>query len=174
MRKESIRNHIKPVTGKLIIEIFLILISIFVFQAYYENQKTKDEIDYHFDKADYFLNKSQFEKAIDEYNEAVKLSYNKFPYEYASAQNNLGGAYVSLARIRDAEVNAQNAIYAFQEALEFFTIGKYPYEYAQTQNNLGGAYNTLSIVRDKEKNVQNAIDAFQKALEVFTVEKYPY
>ena len=50
------------------------------------------------DKAELFYNNSQFVEAIEEYKHIQEISYNKFPYEYAMAQNNLGNAYLDLAK----------------------------------------------------------------------------
>lgn len=159
--------------SKYIAPIIVGIILLFVFQSYYDNQKIKGEIDSYFIQADNSFNNSQFEEAIGEYNEVSKLSYNKFPDKYALAQFKKGLAYVRLAEVRDKEINAQNAINAFQKALEIFTADKYPFEYANTQLNLGRAHNLLGEIRNKEINVQKAINAFQEALKVYTADKYP-
>lgn len=118
-------------------------------------------------------NNSQFEEAIEEYNHIQEISHDKFPYEYAMAQNNLGNAYNGLMKVKDKDINAQNAINAYQEALKISTVEKYPIDYATIQINLGNAYGSLAEVRDKEVNAQNAINACKEALKIFTVEKYP-
>jgi predicted RNA methylase len=64
------------------------------------------------------------------------FTVEKYPLEYAMAQNNLGNAYNKLAEVKDKETNAQNAIIACQKALEIYTIEKYPIEYTRTQSNL--------------------------------------
>jgi tetratricopeptide (TPR) repeat protein len=154
MWKEDLKKYyIAP----FIVGIFLISVSGFGINSFLDHQETKTEINYHLDKAELFYNNSQFVEAIEEYKHIQEISYNKFPYEYAMAQNNLGNAYLDLAKVRDKEVNAQNAINAYQEALKIYTVEKYPINYAMAQNNLGNAYLDLVKVRDKEVNAQNAV-----------------
>ena len=123
MEKEYLKNNYIAPT---IVVIIGILFLVFVINPYIDHQKTKTETDYHFDQAKHFVNEGQFEEAIDEYKEIIKISYIKFPYEYAMAQNDLGVAYGILAEVRDKETNAKNAISAFQKALEVYTVEKYP------------------------------------------------
>lgn len=164
------KNYLAPI----IVGILVTLITCFFINSYLENEKAKEEIDYHFNQASNFLNQNEFEEAIAEYNEILKISYNNFPDKYAKAQLYLGKAYGSLANVKNEETNNQNAINACQEALKVYTFDKYPYEYANTQYNLANVYYALANVRDKEGNAQKSINACQEALKVFTVDKYPY
>jgi len=170
MGKEDLeKNYIAPI----IVGILLLLVSGVGINSFLDHQETKTEISYHSDKANQFYDNSQFEEAIKECKHIQEISYDKFPYEYAMAQNNLGNAYQGLSKVRDKETNSQNAINAYQEALKIYTVEKYPINYAMAQNNLGSSYRSLAEVRDKEVNAQNAINAFKEALTIFTVETYP-
>jgi tetratricopeptide (TPR) repeat protein len=170
MGKENLKNNY---FAPFIVGIILFLVSFIVINCH-DSQETKREISYHFNKADQFYKNSQYEEAIEEYKQIQEISHDKFPYEYAWAQNDCGIAYKELAKIKDQETNDQNAINAFKEALKIYTVEKYPILYAMAQDNLGDAYGCLAEVRDKEINAQNAINAYQEALKIYTVEKYPY
>ncbi|MTJ39343.1 CHAT domain-containing protein, partial [Dolichospermum sp. UHCC 0406] len=83
----------------------------------------------------------------------------------------LGTAYSD--RIRgDKADNLENAIAAYNEALEVRTRTDFPVDWATTQNNLGTAYNNR-IRGDKADNLENAIAAYQQALEVYTRTDFP-
>ncbi|MCD6451897.1 MAG: tetratricopeptide repeat protein [Acidobacteria bacterium] len=113
--------------------------------------------------------------AVSAFKKALKVyTPEKFPYEYALTQYNLGTAYGTLAEVENKRENCTKAINAYNQAFEVYTIEKYPYDYAGTQNNLGNAYLTLAEVENKRGNCIKAINAFNEALKVFTIEKYPY
>jgi tetratricopeptide (TPR) repeat protein len=164
--KSAVAEHY---VAPIIIGILLLLVSYYIIDSY----KNSQEIDYHFGQAYYFNSTGQFEKEISEYNEILKISYNKFPDKYALAQKNTGKAYINLANAKEEETNAQNAINAYQKALEIYTYEEYPLEYADTQRSLGWAYINLAMIRDKETNAQNAINASLEAQREYTYKKYP-
>ena len=132
------------VIAPIIVGILLLLVSGFGINSFLDHQETKTEISYHSDKANQFYDNSQFEEAIEEYKHIQEISHDKFPYEYAMAQNNLGNTYNGLMKVKDKDINAQNAINAYQEALKIFTVEKYPIYYAKNQINLGNAYGSLA------------------------------
>ncbi|MFO0142470.1 MAG: tetratricopeptide repeat protein, partial [Aphanizomenon sp.] len=68
--------------------------------------------------------------------------------------------------------NLENAIAAYQQALEERTRTDFPVDWASTQNNLGNAYSDR-IRGDKADNLENAIAAYQQALEVRTRTDFP-
>ena len=113
--------------------------------------------------------------AISAYEKALEVfTIEKYPYYYATTQNNLGNAYRTLAEVENKKENCIKAITAYNQALKICTLQKYPYEYAATQNNLGTAYWTLAKAEDKKGNCIKAINAYNQVLKVFTLQKYPY
>ncbi len=72
--------------------------------------------------------------------------------------------------MKDKDVNLENAIQSYQEALRIHSSQSYPINYAMTQNNLGLAYGDLAEVRDKEVNLENAIQSYQEALRIYTLQ----
>ena len=162
---------------KIIVIIFTgLIISILygIYADYSERENLKSNIEPLIRKADSLERLGDFEDAINEYEEILKvISPKNLPVEYATTQNNLGNAYWNLAGIRDKESNLEKAINAYQEALKIRTLEKYPIDYAMTQNNLGTAYSDLAGVRDTESNLEKAFNAYQEALKIYTVEKHP-
>jgi len=80
--------------------------------------------------------------------------------------------YPSVAEFHQSQSDKlNNAINAFGEALNTFTIKKYPLDYAMAQNNLGTIYSLLaSIDESPDEDVQKAIDAYEAALKVYRPE----
>jgi tetratricopeptide (TPR) repeat protein len=113
--------------------------------------------------------------SIKAYNEVLKVYIiDKYPYQYAMTQNNLGNAYSELSIVEDKAENCKKAIKAYTKALKVYTFDEFPCDYALTQNNLGNAYSELSRVEDKAENCKKAIKAYTKALKVYTFDKFPY
>jgi tetratricopeptide (TPR) repeat protein len=113
--------------------------------------------------------------SINANNQALEIyTFDKYPYNYATTQNNLGNVYGALSEIKDKVNNCKRAINAYNEALKVHTFGKYPYDYAMAQNNLGATYYELSLVEGKADNCRKAIDACNQALRVYTFDEYPY
>ncbi len=55
MQKEEIKDYLKQYyIAPIIVEIFVLVATFFVFQPNYDNQNTKDEIEYHFGQANNF------------------------------------------------------------------------------------------------------------------------
>ena len=167
-RDEILKSIIAPIIVGI-----LLFVSGFVFNSYFQDRQELDQIDYDFNQANASFNSGDFEKAISEYNDILRISYNKFPDKCALASFKMGRAYASLAVIKDKEINLRYAISAYKNALKVYTFEKYPTEYASTQYNLGEEYTDLSAIRDPETNAQNAISAYENALKVYTFEKYP-
>ncbi|MEM9924517.1 MAG: CHAT domain-containing protein, partial [Cyanobacteria bacterium P01_D01_bin.50] len=94
-----------------------------------------------------------------------------FPQYWATTQNNLGSAYTN--RIKgDKADNIENAIAAYNAALEIYTRKDFPQDWAMTQNNLGEAYRNR-IKGDKADNIEKAIAAYNAALEIRTRNDFP-
>lgn len=141
-------------------------------------QATKDEIDPLLTQASYYDNLDQFEKSIEEYNKILDMiSYEDFPYEYATIQQKIGDSYRNLAELKDNETNLENAINAYKEALKIFTIEKYPIDYAFTNINIGDSYRDLAKLQETnmKKSDYNfkSYSAYGESLMIITSDNYP-
>jgi hypothetical protein len=61
---------------------------------------------------------------------------DRFPLQYATTQNNIGGACTTLAQEEDRTRNCDRAAEAYQEALRVFTKTSYPAQYGIVKSNL--------------------------------------
>ena len=93
---------------------------------------------------------------------------DEFPMHYAATQNNLGVAFRTLAEEEGKALNSNNAIKAYENALQVYTYRNFPVQFASTQNNIGLAYRTLAEAEDKLDSCRKGIKAFEEALSVFT------
>nr|WP_293020031.1 tetratricopeptide repeat protein [Moorena sp. SIO3I8] len=94
-----------------------------------------------------------------------------FTQDWAMTQNNLGIAYNNRLK-RDRAENIEQAITAYQHALQIRTKSALPQDWAMTQNNLANAYSDR-IKGDRAENIEQAITAYQHALEIWTPENFP-
>jgi len=99
------------------------------------------------------------------------FEFSPQPEQWAKTLIDLGNAYTE--RIRgDRSENLEQAIAAYQSALQVFTREAFPKQWAKTLINLGNAY-TKRIRGDRLENLEIAIAAYQSALQVFTREAFP-
>ena len=93
---------------------------------------------------------------------------------WATAQNNLGIALRTLGERQGGEegiARMNDAITAYQNALQVVTKDSAEMDWAMTQNNLGIALSTLGERQSGEDAIarlKEAVTAYQKALEVYT------
>jgi len=97
----------------------------------------------------------------------------KYPFGFATTQNNLGNTYKALAQVKNKGGNLVKAVGAFHDALKVYTLNKYPFEHATTQYNIGNTYQALAEVQNKKANLAQAVTFYQEALKVFTLGRYP-
>lgn len=93
--------------------------------------------------------------------------------EYIKAQNHLGHAYWSLAKVQDTMENCRRSISYFNETLKHINIDSNPVEYASIKNRIGNTYTVFAEVENKEENCLTAIAAYNEALKVFTYGSHP-
>ncbi|WP_139240498.1 CHAT domain-containing protein, partial [Geitlerinema sp. PCC 9228] len=86
-------------------------------------------------------------------------------------QNNLANAYSDRIRGERAE-NLEQAIAAFEAALQVRTRSAFPQDWAMTQNNLANAYR-YRIRGERAENLEQAIAAYQAALEIHQPDTFP-
>jgi CHAT domain-containing protein len=116
--------------------------------------------------------RNNLEIAITGYEIALTIfTQDRFPYDWAMTQNNLGLAYSDRIQGEKAD-NLELAIDCYQNALQEFTRDRFPIDWAMTQNNLGAAY-WERIQGEKADNLEVAIDCYQKALQEFTRDRFP-
>ena len=98
-------------------------------------------------------------------------THETFAQDWAQTQNNLGGAYYERI-VGDRTENIENAINAYQAALQVRTYEDFPLDWAMTQNNLGNAYRER-ISANRANNIEEAIKAYKAALRVYTYKAFP-
>jgi CHAT domain-containing protein len=112
------------------------------------------------------------ELSIAAYTCTVQIfTFEKFPEQWATTQNNLATAY-SDRIVDDRAENIEQAIFHYKQALEVRTRQAFPEQWATTQNNLATAYRNR-IVDDRAENIEQAIFHYKQALEVRTRQAFP-
>jgi CHAT domain-containing protein len=112
------------------------------------------------------------EQALACYQDALQVrTFDAFPVDWSTTQNNLGDSYLNRIRGDKAE-NLELALACLREALKVYTFDAFPVEWAMTQNNLGDSY--LNRIRgDKAENLELALACYQNALKVYTFDAFP-
>ena len=104
------------------------------------------------------------------------------PMQDAAIHNSLGTTYWSLAQHREPVRHLQQAIAAYDRALQIYhpqnnrpknRSSKNAIDYAMVLNNLGTAYWTRSRHENSRENLLLAVDAYRKALHYRTPETLP-
>jgi len=112
--------------------------------------------------------------SIEAFKKVLKLlEDSKTAHEYIKAQNYLGHAYWSLAKVQDTMENCRESISYFNETLKHININSNPVEYASIKNRIGNTYTVFAEVENKEENCLTAIAAYNEALKVFTYGSHP-
>jgi tetratricopeptide (TPR) repeat protein len=97
----------------------------------------------------------------------------KFPVEWAFAQNNLGNVLVELGtRLNDGSQHLQSAVDAYTQALQVYAQQdkqrEYPTEWATTENNLGNALLYLgSRENGANQKLTDAVTAYNQAMGLY-------
>ena len=95
------------------------------------------------------------------------------PLQWAATQNNLGTALQSLGKRESGTARLEEAVTAYQAALEEQTRERGPLDWAATQNNLGTALQSLGKRESGTARLEEAVTAYQAALEEQTRERVP-
>jgi tetratricopeptide (TPR) repeat protein len=112
------------------------------------------------------LRRRCYELAINSYTSALQvIGEQSAPAKWSDAQNDLGLAYLGLARMGDAP-GVQLSIQSFQNALRYRTRDRSPGRWAETQANLAFALEVRST--RTQSSILPALEAAQFALEGFT------
>ena len=70
-------------------------------------------------------------------------------------------------------IRLEQAVDAYQQALEVWTRARAPLDWASAQNNLGNALSSLGERESGTDRLKQAVDAYQQALEERTRERVP-
>jgi CHAT domain-containing protein/tetratricopeptide (TPR) repeat protein len=96
---------------------------------------------------------------------------SRYPFQWATTQNNLGVVYQN--RLRGVkEENQEAALECYRAALRVYTKDRFPLDWAMTQNNLGNVYSER-LRGVKEENQEAAMACYQAALRVYTEDRFP-
>jgi tetratricopeptide (TPR) repeat protein len=129
-------------------------------------------------------------KAVDAFFKALNVyDAEKYVANYATALQNLGNAFSSLAEVRDPEANLMKSSDMYESLLELYTIEDFPIKYASAQNDLGNVHvslftfhnHTLRFDRASSYSwnikylfyLKAAIQNFQEALKIRKRNEYP-
>lgn len=108
------------------------------------------------------------EAALDAYRNVMwERNREKEPVLWAAALNNYGYALTSLAGKENPDssiTSLEEAIDAFQEALQVYTHVRWPREWAMIQVNLGNAHLKLGERTFSSEHLQEAVRSFRNAL----------
>ena len=89
---------------------------------------------------------------------------SRFPFDWATTQNNLGAALKSLGERESGTKHLEEAVAAYREALKEYTRERVPLDWATTQNNLGNALAGLGERESGTKHLEEAVAAYREAL----------
>jgi len=106
----------------------------------YNSYKNTNEFEYNvisiLQTIPFIRKRDLIEKLRTKFKKTRGYSVEKYPINYADTQNNLGTAYMVLSGVRNKETNVENAIIAFQKALNVYISEEYPIKYNNTLNNI--------------------------------------
>lgn len=94
------------------------------------------------------------------------------PELVASLQGELGNALATSSMGSSRAYNLEQAIQAYQAALEIRTRNDFPEQWAMTQHNLGNAYGKR-IRGAQAENLERALEAYEAALTIYTRDAFP-
>lgn len=110
---------------------------------------------------------ADLQSAIQSYEQVLVWLHETSPL-WADVLNDLGNLYWMLSRRSpqpgDALGNLQQAVQAYQLALNKINMQTQAASYSMVQSNLGAAYGDLARYQDTAENLQRSIHAYQQAL----------
>jgi tetratricopeptide (TPR) repeat protein len=113
-------------------------------------------------------------KALNAYKESLKVYTAHYPPMYAHLQCNIGTMHQNLAMYNEEiRFNTDEALNAFDKAIEVYTKEKFPLKYANTKYNIGVAYMKLTDSELTEENRNIAINSFHEALKIYNLHDHP-
>ncbi|MFV0680392.1 MAG: hypothetical protein ACK5NW_08930, partial [Ottowia sp.] len=85
----------------------------------------------------------------------------------------LGNALATCGQQQGQRAELEQAVAAYEQALEVYTRERVPLDWAATQNNLGAALQTLGQRESGTDRLAQAVAAYEQALDVYTRERVP-
>ncbi len=171
MEKPSVNSFYNKII-KPVIFIFIGCVITSCYAHVVELLEAEKDIEVYFIQGDAYYERGEegeyerYQDACIEYRKIIDISDN-FPHKKARAQYKLGDALKKLAEKENKETNLRNAIEAYDQSLNFYTLNKTPRYYAMVTSNRGGAYSGLSELEAKEKNLFKAIENYNEALRAY-------
>src|SRR5215831_2340754 len=101
------------------------------------------------------------------------LPRGRVPLDWATTQNNLGLALVTLGERESGTVRLEEAVVAFHEALKEVIREGAPLQWAMIQNNLGLTLQRLGGRESGAAKLEEAVVAYREALKERTRERVP-
>ena len=135
----------------------------------------REENKAHFEIAeDDSSNYQQLEKAllgvIEKINQLLESDFSeKQKGRFSSA---LGGAWLVLGGREENKAHFEQALGAYDDALQVLTKEKFPQDWAKTQNNRGILLSKSGTL-DRPRVYQNALTAYDNALSILTRDEHP-
>jgi tetratricopeptide (TPR) repeat protein len=112
--------------------------------------------------------------AISAYRESLKeLSRDRFPFEWAARQADLGVVLQDLGERESGTLNLEEAVRAFRTAQTILTRKRLPAVWAVIQAHLATTLGTLGERERNDARLEQAVAACHAALEVQTEERDP-
>jgi tetratricopeptide (TPR) repeat protein len=103
----------------------------------------------------------------------VMTHATRTPDEKGYAYGTLGNALQALGERERGVGRLEEAVAAFREALQEYTLERVPLDWAMTQNNLGNALLALGERESGVGRLEEAVAAYRDALKEFTRERVP-
>lgn len=92
---------------------------------------------------------------------------------WAGTQNSLGDALSDLGEVAGDTARLEEAVTAYQAALEVRILDTMPADWAETQNNLGNTLSLLGEIVGDSARLEEAVTAYRAALKAYTWDGTP-
>lgn len=142
-------------------------------RLWHEYNETEVRVDIFKTLGGNYYESGEFYKAVDCYQKSLTLA-REINSHISEIESLLYLGHVYYERIKgDRKENLENAINAYNSALEVCSHKNFPEKWTQIQNGLGNAY-IKRIKGEKVENIELAIACYQAALKVYTRQGFPY
>ena len=134
-----------------------------------QRTELKARIDEEILTADEKFRRKRYESALKGYNYLMfAFGEELTPRIHGHVNHQMGRAHFQIGSVEENAAAYNQAIVAFNEALEYRLPDAAPTEYTATQIELGKTFHALSVIEERGENLDRAIQAYGAALEVAT------
>ena len=112
--------------------------------------------------------------AVEKLSNLLKGATIRKPEHRAALHATLGNALFALGKRETGTGRLQQAVDAYQAALEVYTVEAAAVDYAMTQTNLGNVLRSLGERKTGTEHLKQAVAAHRAALKVYTLESTPF